>query len=329
MKKMRTILMGPLILLLVLLSSGCSEEEDTGTYKVNYLNKDMTKIVSRGYTPQAEDGDTDALVKELLDIMSTDSGDIEYKRAIPSTVDLNSYELEENGTLTLFFGQNYYTMNSTTEVLSRAAIVRTLSQVEGIEGLQFYAGDQPLNDQSGLPVGIMTRDSFIENPGKQINTIQQTELVLYFADLEGSGLVEERQDVHYSSNISLEKLVMEHLLEGPQGDIGQSAIPAGTKILSINVQDGVCYVGLDKTFINNQNYEIEEGVVIYSIVNSLCELPSISKVQISVNGDTDLMYREKFSLNELYISDPSYIKSIESATIKIDDVEVTDLNDSE
>ena len=69
----------------------------------------------------------------------------------------------------------------------------------------------------GNLVGTMNQDSFIENPGEQINSIQNTTLTLYFSNLDGDGLVKEvREDVYYSSNISMEKLIMEQLLDGPK-----------------------------------------------------------------------------------------------------------------
>ena len=112
-------------------------------------------------------------------------------------------------------------------------------------------------------------------------------------------MVPETQEVHYSSNISMEKLVMERLLEGPLNSSLKSAIPTGTQLLSVTVVDGVCYVNLDETF-QNQDYSIQEPVVIYSIVDSLTELPGVQKVQISVNGDTNMVYRDKMSLTTLY-----------------------------
>jgi germination protein M len=156
----------------------------------------------------------------------------------------------------------------------------------------------------------MTNDSFIENPGEQINSIQTSVITLYFANQEGNGLVRESQEVHYSSNISMEKLVMEHLLEGPESEEAQSAIPDGTKLVNVSVLDGVCYVSLDEGFLN-QNYNIEEPVVIYSIVNSLSEISTINQVQISVNGDTSGTYRDSFALDELYERNLDYVTETE------------------
>ena len=47
--------------------------------------------------------------------------------------------------------------------------------------------------------------------------------------------------------------------------------------------------------------------MIYSIVNSLTELPTISKVQISVNGDTGGVYRDSYSLGSMYERNLTYV----------------------
>ena len=128
-------------------------------------------------------------------------------------------------------------------------------------------------------------------------------------------LVEEtRSDVYYSSNVSMEKLIMEQLLEGPQTEGAKSAIPAGTKLINVSVVDGVCYVSLDENF-KNQDYQVNEAVVIYSIVDSLTELSTISKVQISVNGDTSGTYRDNFKLSDMYDRNLDYVVSLEETGV--------------
>ena len=97
----------------------------------------------------------------------------------------------------------------------------------------------------------------------------------------------------------MEKLIMEQLLDGPKTKDAKSAIPEGTKLVSVSVVDGVCYVSLDEAF-KNQDYKVNEAIVIYSIVDSLSELSTISKVQISVNGDTSGAYRDNFPLADMY-----------------------------
>jgi len=305
MKPMRIYLLLLLVLLCTGGLAGCSGSEDEGNAYIFCLNKEGTKIISKPYDLAADEKDTKAVIDELILQLSTDVEDVEYKNPIPSDVEISNYVLEER-MLTLYFNNKYGNMDKMEEVLARAAIVRTMMQVKGVEFLSFYVGDSPLSDRNGNPVGVMTNDSFVENPGEQINSIESAVLTLYFANKKGNKLRSETQEVHYSSNISMEKLVMEHLLEGPESRDLQPAISEGTKLLNVSVVEGVCYVSLDENFLK-QNYNIEEPVVIYSIVNSLSELSTINKVQISVKGDTSGVYRDSFPLDKLYERNLDYV----------------------
>lgn len=286
-------------------ATGCGAKETESAYHVDYLNKEKTRIVSVPYEITATD--TDAIIQELLLALSSDAEQVEYRKPIPNDVEITKYSVE-GVLLTLYFDSDYSRMAAVEEVLCRAAIVRTMTQIKGVDCVAFYVGDKPLTDAKGNVVGSMTADSFVENPGEQINSIQNTTLTLYFANQDGDGLVKEvRQDVYYSSNISLEKLIMEQLLEGPSIKEAKSAIPSGTKLVTVSVVDSVCYVSLDETF-RNQDYKVNEAIVIYSIVNSLSELPTISKVQISVNGDTSGVYRDSFRLEDMYERNLDYLE---------------------
>ena len=52
--------------------------------------------------------------------------------------------------------------------------------------------------------------------------------------------------------------------------------------------------------------------LIYSIVNSLVELSNVNKVQIAVNGKTDIVFRETFNLVNLYERNLELIKTGEN-----------------
>lgn len=127
-------------------------------------------------------------------------------------MEVTKYSLD-GALLTIYFDADYLNMNEVEEVLCRAAIVRTVTQIAGVDCVNFYVDETPLTDAEGRLVGTMYRESFVENPGEQINSIQNTNLTLYFSNETGDGLVKETRKVHYSSNISLEKLIMEQLLQ--------------------------------------------------------------------------------------------------------------------
>lgn len=63
----------------------------------------------------------------------------------------------------------------------------------------------------------------------------------------------------------------------------------------MTTKDGICYVNLDKSFLNQKD-KVTSDVAIYSIVNSLVELSNVNKVQFSVDGDTNVNYRDNTSL---------------------------------
>lgn len=65
------------------------------------------------------------------------------------------------------------------------------------------------------------------------------------------------------------------------------------------MKDGICYVNLDETF-QSQPYNVSSEVTVYSITNSLVELSNVNKVQISINGETNISYRENLSLNNVF-----------------------------
>lgn len=285
--------------------TGCKKDQEKTAdgYQIYYLNAEQTKITGKAY--EAKNKDTEKLVAEFLGALAKNPEDVDYRKPIPNDVELLKTKIEGNQ-LSVWFDKDYYNMDTVTEVLCRAAIVKTVTQIPGINCVSIYVGDSPLVDAKGNLVGLMTEESFVENPKEQINSLQEATVTLYFSNKDGDGLVTEKRDVHYSSNMSAEKMVVEQLLKGPKKG-GKAAIPSGTKLVSVSAVDGVCYVNFDEGF-QNQDYEVQEPIVIYSIVNSLSELSTVSKVQISINGSTKGVYRDTFKLDKVYERNLDYLE---------------------
>lgn len=299
MKKVRIMWIGCCILL-TLLCTACGDRQQTKDgklYNIYYVNNEETKNIAGEYMTQTED--TEALLEELLGQLALVPSKFEYEAPLAGNFSLLGYTLD-NGQLTMNFDGDYRGMDSVKEVLTRAAIVRTLTQIQGIDYVSFTVQGELLTDSSGIAIGTMASDLFIDNAGNEINAYESVNLHLYFANEDGTGLVEEnRRNVVYSSNISLEKLVVEKLVEGPASEGAYPTINPSTKIISVTIKDGICYVNLDENFLN-QPYNTSAELTIYSITNSLVELSNVNKVQITINGETNLSYREKINLNEVF-----------------------------
>ena len=299
-------------------AAGCgAKEKDEYAYTVSYVDSEQTQTVQVGYEPQSVTAD--GQIREFLEMLATDTDTVEYVKAIPEGVNIRGWALEDT-CLELDFNSAYSKLDSITEILCRLAIVRTMTQIDGVASVRFTVAGEPLKDNKGNTVGRMTNDSFVENPGEQINSFQNATIDLYFSNEAGDGLVKETQEVYYNSNISMEKLVLEHLIAGPKSDDAKKTLPNETKLINVAVVDGSCYVNLDENFLN-QDYSIQEPIVIYSIVNSLAYLDNIQRVQISINGDTSRTYRDSFPLSEMYEPDFSYVVSGDTAAVVVNDAE--------
>ena len=300
MKRKTKIAIGLLMLMFVVSLTGCKKDENAVEgameYQIYYLNKNETKMTSVSYF--SKEKDSAVLVEELFQQLEKTPEDPELRTTIASSMELRDYEVAE-GRLNVDFGQGYMDQKATTEVLVRAAIVRTLCQVDEIDCVTFTINQDALINQSGLPVGVMSDELFVENTGNEINAYEKVLLTLYFADASGKGLKKIQREEVYNSNISIEKLVVDKIINGPMSDENGAypALSPETKVLSVSVKDGVCYVNFDSAFLTRDN-GVSADVTIYSLVNSLIELNNVNKVQISVDGDTDVTYKESVSLKK-------------------------------
>ena len=300
MKKAGHLFFAAILVMGLLLCTACGdrrEAQDGASYKIYYVNNEETKIVEREYVSGTTD--SELLFAEFLEQLAHISEKMEYETLLDKEISVVGHTLD-SGLLTLDFDGSYHNLRGTREILVRASIVRTMTQLPGVERIAFTVMGEQLMDASGAAVGVMAADTFIENAGNEINAYEKVDLKLYFANETGDSLVEEnRRNVVYNSNISLEKLVVEKLVQGPMTQGAYPTINPTTKIVSVTVKDGTCYVNLSNEFLS-QPYNVASDVTIYSITNSLVELSNVNRVQISVNGETNISSRENMSLNNVF-----------------------------
>lgn len=285
-----------------LTACGRGEQEGSYSYQIYYVNKEGTCVVSGEYVTDTSAENKEELLQELIRLLGDTAERPEYLS--PLSESYQGYTLNE-GQINLDFNENYAKQDAIVEVLCRAAIVRTVTQIDGIDTVTFSVQGEALLDAIGIPVGAMTADSFIDNAGTEINAYVDTEFRLYFANETGDALKEVSRNVIYNSNISMEQQVVEELIKGPlKNDMAESGAvyptvnPAVT-ILGVTVRDRVCYVNLSEEFLTPVS-NVTSQTALYSLVNSLVELPGVNKVQISIDGNTDVTFRDSVSLTTMF-----------------------------
>ncbi len=270
---------------------------------IYYLNSAGTQLVGSEYgTVETE---KEELVQELLAKMTSVPADLDCQSAIPERIETITFRIEEN-VLYLYADANYSLMNSVQEILCRAALTKTLTQIEGIDYLSIYCAEQPIVDGAGNPVGMLSASDFVDSI-RDVNSFEKTELTLYFANETGDKLVEEKREVMRNTNTSLEKLIVEQLIEGPMRSGSYATLPKDMKLLNVSVNESVCSINLDATFLNS-TLEVREYIPIYSIVNSLSELSTVSRVQIRINGSQDAVFRDQIPLNTVFERNYEYME---------------------
>lgn len=284
--------------------SGCGKKDEYKGYYIYGLDANEKKIMYEKY-PISSKQKREVLVNKFLLKMQKEPDDINMKKAIPDDVKVDSFDINSSGELSLYFNAAYGNYTGVAEILRRASIVKTLSQIKGINGVQFYVSGQPITDLNMNPIGIMTADSFIDNTGGVSDYKQQTTLNIYFADKTGKSLVVVPVDITYNATIPLEQLAIEQLISGPYTIEGVSkdkilpTVPKRTVLNKVTVKENTCYVDLSKEFLNKED-NISDYVAVYSVVNTLVELPSVNKVQFSIDGEQVLKYNENINFGEAF-----------------------------
>lgn len=274
--------------------SGCGKKETESKYKIYYVNEEQGEVLAEGFVPSEET--TQTMLEEMTEKLNKKNA--EGHTLLPENIEIQSC-VDDDGMIRVDFNQEYHDLNPVDAVLLRASIVKDYVQIPNIYLVTITAEGTPIVDSQGQEIGAMSLDSFLENTGKEIMAYQYKELNLYFTNEEGNQLVPEARQVYYNGNTPIEKVIVEQLLRGP-GESGHYAtLPSDTRIVGVSVADGIAYVNLGKQFVD-EALPVDAQIPIYSIVNSLIDAGNVSQVQISINGDTSLLFKDKVDMNQLF-----------------------------
>ena len=73
------------------------------------------------------------------------------------------------------------------------------------------------------------------------------------------------------------------------------------------MRNGTCYVNFDSSFVDSA-LNVSDYVPVYSVVNSLTELPNISRVVITVDGVSSMKFRD-ISLEDPFERNLDYVEN--------------------
>ncbi len=282
MKRLIALLGALMIAAVGLAACGGNGAQQAGTgYRLYFANAEKNKLVTEERMVQAASReDVPNLVMEELLKGPAGNGAV---AVIPAGTELLALEVADR-VASVNLSKEYYQNEDTAELLARYSIVNTLCDIEGIDKVKLFVDGIELTNANGNPVGALGKDDIVVNPQQNGATEKIKTVRLYFSDAQAEKLVPEDRRVTVVEN-NLEKTVVLELIKGPEDSEHLRTVPAETKVLSVETQEGICFVNLSGEFVTKHSGgTAAEQMTVYSIVNSLTELPNVEQVQFLVDG---------------------------------------------
>lgn len=287
----------------LLLLAGCSTgtEDDTnktGGYSVYYRSIDNGGLVKIDYRPQVVT--QSGLIDFLWQKMCESPLDAEGVSVVPKELEMKGWEMDGR-IMICDFNSAYSRMEDATELLFRAALVKTMVGVDGVEAVQLRVEGNQLADRAGNIIPQQNAEDYVDVLGQGLNSLNKTKITLYFSNETGDKLIPVTREYAYENAPQFEKEVIKYLIEGPREEEAgcYPVLPSKVKLLSTTTKDGICYVNFDVSFINDA-LDVNANIPIYALVNSLTELSGIKSVKIQIDGASNLSFKNTFSLEETY-----------------------------
>lgn len=282
----------------LLFSSACGKSEDipgNGEFYIYYINQTKRELFPV-MTEINQDLDIDTLVVSIWNRLASPTDSALYRSPVAEDMVVLKDHTFEDGILIMNFDDSYLLLDPVSEILLRAAIVRTFTQFDQIAAVEIKTDSQPLLDMKGIAYGAMRRNDFVDVIGRGVNAYTRANVTFYFSDESGERLAAEQREIAYANSYSLEQMVMNRLIQGPSEDSGLYAtISPNTSLISVTTNNGVCTVNIDDEILKN-TVNVRPAVTIYSIVNTLTELNGITSVQILINGSSSVSFMDEISL---------------------------------
>ena len=278
MKKTLAVLLAVLMLL-----AGCGKktaEMKNGTVDLYFLSADGSSMVVE--TVRIPD-DTDDKLSFALEKLLEGPKDPQHKKALPDGVSYNSVTLDQ-GVATIDLSPEFNTGSNVEQLWSRYTLINTACSVQGVEKALLLVDGETINSLStGKPLLAMGKEDIVTDNSQVAN--DKVVLTLYFSDDNAMYLVPEARQVSLKEGEKMSTLVVQELLNGPVNSTLLPTLAPEIKVLSTETKDGVCFVNFSSEFVSKAaGGSAGETMAIYSIVNSLCELSEVNKVQILSEG---------------------------------------------
>lgn len=192
----------------------------------------------------------------------------------------------DGDTMYLHFAPELADLSGVELTLAATCVTRTFLPMTGCTKLIFTAEDRRLNGEAALELtldDLYLRDDSMDR--------LRGEYVVYYTDDSHRYLIGRSITTDLTNREDLPALLLEQMRTPPEGTRLHSLIPPDTQIRSTVLDNGSCSIDLSQAFVTNRFYShTEQLLTLTGIVNTLCNISQIRRVEFSVEGDLLLNY---------------------------------------
>ncbi|MGL6173612.1 MAG: GerMN domain-containing protein [Cellulosilyticaceae bacterium] len=244
-----------------------------------------------------EKAPSESKMNAVIDALNKGPRTTNLQGSVPMDLKIKNISLKDQ-TAFVNFLEEYAALEIDDQMMIRASLVYSLTDLEFITGVEFLKENQPITNSKGEKIGEMTRSNVLTSALDPTPPTDMQTIILYFTKPNSDKLYAEPRDIQFNENIPLEKYIMDELIKGPETEGLISTLPVGTKLNDIKTQENVSQVDLsyDKVMAS----PIGEQLLVYSIVNSLTEVPQIKKISFLKDGKKQTDVTGTIDFNTLF-----------------------------
>lgn len=235
------------------------------------------------------------LVRGIIELLYQNDKETFAVATLPEGLTIRTIRVDQKHVI-INFDESIFELDPLDELLVKASIIKSLTSFDAFTSVEFFLNGVPIKADQQYIAGKFQRRDILTSYDDVVNRVFSKTVTLYSPTDDQSKLRQFYQDIDISPNKKVEEVIVETLLNNNESPI----FPKDTKLLNVYTNQEVCFVDLSSECQTNYlPFGISERIAVYSIVNSLTDLPNVTHVQILVEGQMVKSLQGNLSLNRL------------------------------
>lgn len=225
--------------------------------------------------PESTSLSTEELAGRLLALLLAEPSDTSAAASVPAGTSVLSLAVT-GGFARVDLSRQYARLGGVELTLADCCITLTLTQLKNINAVFITSGGHELPYRKTQL--LTAADAMLSTRGDALRPVT---VQLYFYDSDTDSLRAERQVLALYEGQTRANALLEALLRGPESDGLEALLPEDFSVLSVRVEEGVCYLNLPSGATLGERAQL----AVDSLVRSLCSIDNIESVQFAVDGE--------------------------------------------